>query len=356
MKLNLVLRINVIALAFALCGSAAAAGKGALKPTRDWTKYPAVVEVDTNEDVFAISDAHADYTRLAGVLAAAKIIGAVPEKPEQVVWIAGKSVLVVIGDMVDKWKHSVKVIDLIRALQKSAAAQGGQVIVTMGNHEAEFLGDPTGKKTKDFSDDLIKHNLQPTSVANCQGDLGQFLCELPIAARVNDWFYCHAGNTNNQSIQALSSAIVTGFANNGFATKELVGKNSMLEARLNKQGPNGLPWFDDGSLKTDPQKLLSRYAATLGVHHIVQGHQPGAVKFPDGQKRNQEDMFQRYGLLFLIDTGMSRGIAGSKSTGGTLRISGRNPERAIAICANGKEETLWDSEANPALSARHCGK
>jgi hypothetical protein len=80
------------------------------------------------------------------------------------------------------------------------------------------------------------------------------------------------------------------------------------------------------------------------------------VKFPDGQTRNKEDMFQRYGLLFLIDTGMSRGIEGSKSTGGALRITGKSNQKAVAICANGKEKTLWDSEGQPALNARHCGK
>jgi hypothetical protein len=356
MKLNVALRISVVALAFALVGSGSAFAKSVSKPTRDWTKHPAVVEVDTNEDVFAISDAHADYTRLAGVLVAAKIIGSVPDKPKQVVWIARKSVLVIVGDMIDKWKHSVRVIELIRALQKSAAAQGGQVIATMGNHEAEFLADPTGKKTKDFSKDLIKHNLQPKDVANCKGGLGQFLCQLPIAARVNDWFFCHGGNTDNRSIKALTSDIQAGFTKDGFATEELIGDNSILEARLNKLGPNGLPWFDDKSLGNDPRKLLTKYVASLGVRHIVQGHQPGKVKFPDGEQRNQEDMFQRYGLLFLIDTGMSRGIAGSTSTGGALRITGKNPERAFAICANGKEQTLWDHTQQPPINARHCGK
>jgi len=52
---------------------------------------------------------------------------------------------------------------------------------------------------------------------------------------------------------------------------------------------------------------------------------------------------------------MSRGIVGSRSTGGALLITGKNPERAVAICANRQEETLWDDVANPALNGRHCG-
>jgi hypothetical protein len=58
----------------------------------------------------------------------------------------------------------------------------------------------------------------------------------------------------------------------------------------------------------DPKKLLAKYAAKLGVNHIVQGHQYGNVKFPDGKNRKEEHFFQRYGILFLIDSGMSRGI------------------------------------------------
>ena len=324
--------------------------------TRDWTKHPAVVQMDTTEDIFAVGDPHADYDRLVGVLLAAKIIDGTPLTPQKPVWAAGKSVLVVTGDYIDKWHDSLKVIELLQALQNAAAAQGGRVILTMGNHEAEFLADPHGSKTKEFGDELKAAGLKRNDVADCKGELGKFLCELPIAARVNDWFFCHGGNTANQSIAALSSAIEAGFAKNGFATPVLIGDNSILEARLNKKGPGGLPWFDAGSSRTDPQNLLTEYAAALGVHHIVQGHQPGDVKFPDGQQRKEEDMFQRYGLLFLIDTGMSQGIDGSKSTGGALRITGRKNQQAIVICANGKQQLLWESEKQPAINAQHCGK
>lgn len=329
---------------------------GAPTAHRDWSKHPAVVQVDTTEDILVMGDTHADPARMLGVLVSAKIIGSAPQKSSDIQWAAGKSVLVITGDMIDKWHNSMKVIALLRALQKDAASKGGQVIITMGNHEAEFLADPTGKKTKDFSDELTAAGLKPEDVAACQGGLGKFLCELPMAARVNDWFFCHAGNTGNQSIQDLSAGIEKGFKKHGFATKALVGDNSLLEARLNDKGPGGLPWFDNGSKTNDPQTLLAQYAAALGVKHIVQGHQPGNVEFPDGTTRSKEDLFQRYGLLFLIDGGMSKGIAGSTSTGGALHISGTNPQTVVAVCANGQTATLWDSAANPDHNAIHCGK
>jgi hypothetical protein len=343
MKIKIVHKLTALVFLFTVVSSA-----------RDWKQYPVVVEVDTTQDIYAVGDPHSDFSRLAGVLATAKIIAGVPAVPDKPVWTAGKSVLVITGDYIDKGPCALCVIQLVAALQSAAVAQGGQVILTMGNHEAEFLADPTGDKTKEFQDELIKAKIDPASVARCQGDLGAFLCNLPIAARVNDWFFSHAGNTGGRSIAQLSAAIQAGVDKDGYATEELVGDNSILEARLNKKGPGGLPWIYDGKKKTDPQKLLTKYADALGIHHILQGHQPGNVKFRDGQERKQEDLFQRYdGLYFLNDGGMSTGIEGSTSIGGAMHITTGKVE---AICAGGQTKTLWDSTNNEAIAAIHCSQ
>jgi hypothetical protein len=341
MRHNIVSRAAGCVLALAVCGSAAECAAA----SRNWTTNPAIIQVDTTQDVFAIGDAHGDPQRLAGVLVGAKLIGSVPPAWDQVQWTGGKAVVVITGDMIDKGSNSLGVIALVRALQSAAAAGGGQVIITMGNHEGEFLADPGGKKTSEFSTELKAAGLDPQAVGNCSGDIGAFLCGLPIAVRVNDWFFSHAGNTDNRTMEKISKDIEDGFAKDSFATKQLVGDNSILEARLNKKGPGGLPWFDDGSDKADPQKLLEKYVKTLGVKHLVQGHQYENVKFPDKEDRKEFHFFQRYGLLFLIDTGMSEGIEDSDSIGGALHIAGTgDDQKAIVICPNGAEKTLWDKK------------
>ena len=78
-------------------------------------------------------------------------------------WAGGKSVLVITGDLIDKGSDSLGVIALLRKLQSDAASRGGQVIISMGNHEAEFLAEPTGRKTRDFAAELKEAGLiRPT--------------------------------------------------------------------------------------------------------------------------------------------------------------------------------------------------
>ena len=64
------LKLMVVMLALACCGYAHSPVKSAPPPTRDWTLYPAVVEVDTEQDFAAVSDPHGSYDRLSRVIQA----------------------------------------------------------------------------------------------------------------------------------------------------------------------------------------------------------------------------------------------------------------------------------------------
>lgn len=310
------------------------------KVERDWVEHPAIVQIDTHEDIYVMGDVHGDYERLLKVLATAGIIAGKSAEPEAVEWRAHGAVLVFTGDLIDKWKHSIKIIALVHALQDKASAKGGQVIVLMGNHEAEFLADPTKKKVQDFATELDDDGFSPEQIAHCQGDLGQFLCGLPFGARVNDWFFSHAGNTQGRQLAQLISDLQDGVDGDGFGTPQLIGEDSVLEARLGDS-----PWFDrEGSSE---QQVLTQYADALGVAHLVQGHQPGKVVFADGVQRKSGAMFQRYGLIFLVDVGMSQGV--DKSKGAILRIKTTKSSEAVVICASGKKTVIWDDQRKPQI-------
>jgi Calcineurin-like phosphoesterase len=325
---------------------------------RDWAKYPAIAQLDRQPDhLYAIGDVHGDLDRLVALLVRAGLIDAKSDQPGEVHWTGGNSVLVLTGDMIDKGPHPVAVIRLLAAMRYAAHRAGGQVVVTMGNHEAEFLSgmtktekDPTkpGKKAvpkavatvlpNSFIDDLERNRLDRGVILSCHGDVGEFLCSLPFAARVGDWFFSHAGNTAGRSISQLDQDLEQGVKKDGFLTSELSDPDSILQARL---GADNL-WFRPSKKSPEGQQtergVLATDAAALGVSHMVQGHQPGDVEFGDGVVRHKGEMFQRWGLLFLIDTGLSQDIDDSK--GAVLSIShGKN---AVAICPDGTQTPLWD--------------
>jgi hypothetical protein len=308
---------------------------------RDWTKNPVVTQIDTTADVFAVGDAHSDYVHLVRALDAAGIIAGRPAQPEQVQWLAGRAVLVSTGDMIDKGPRALDVLKLYQILRVQARAAGGDVVILAGNHEAEFLADPSAPKGAEFVRQLQAAGISPADVAACKGNVGSFLCSLSFAARVNDWFFSHAGRSSGRTLSQLSADLQAGIEKDGFRTKELMDVNSPLEGRPTADGKQ---WFDSGMPAQDEKSLLINWTHAMGVHHIVQGHEPTEIRFADGLKRNKGEMFQRFGLIFFIDTGMSEGV--NHSDGAILHIANHGQE-AIAVCPNGKQIPIWDSHSNP---------
>jgi len=217
------------------------------------------VQIDTNADIFAIGDAHSDYARLASAMKAAGLIAGVPKKPEDVKWSAGSAVLVVTGDMIDKGPHAIDVLRLLHSLQVSALAKGGRVAVLAGNHEAEFLADPAAPKGEAFATQLKAGGIRPSEVAACKSDIGEFLCSLPFAARVNDWFFSHGGNSGGRSLVQLADDLQKGVMKDGFATKQLIGGGSVSGVTSQRKGRRAA--LDRRSLSG-----LHRKAATDQLH------------------------------------------------------------------------------------------
>lgn len=311
----------------------------AAAPPRDWKQAPAIIQLDTQADVFAMGDVHGDYQRLVELLAGAGVIGGIPAAPDHPVWTGGHAVLVFTGDMIDKGPDAVGVLSFVRALQSAAASAGGRVVVLMGNHEAEFLAAPSAK-ARDFPGQLTRAGLKPHEVAACGGEIGNFLCSLPFGVRVNDWFFSHAGNTGGRTLNRLAADLEADVTRTGFGAPQLAGPNSLLEARIGEKGPNGLAWFEAGGPRLPADRLLAAYADALGVRHIVEGHHHAVTQFPDGAVRHLGEMYNWRGELFLIDTGMSRDIGDSAGALLHIRPAQKN---AAAVCAEGRETLIWDA-------------
>jgi len=340
--------VRLLAVLFTLA-SLLSAGDPAV--VRDWTKNPAVVQIDTTAELFAVGDAHSDYVHLVRALDAAGVIAGRPERPEQVRWRAGRSVLISTGDMIDKGPRALDVLKLYQTLRVQARLAGGDVVLLSGNHEAEFLADPAAPKGDMFARQLKAAGISPADVAACKGDTGGFLCSLAFAARVNNWFFSHAGESNGRTLSQIAADLRAGVEKDGFRTKQLLGEDSVLEGRPT---PDGKQWFDSGMPAQSEKQLLANWAHVMGVGHIVQGHEPSDISFADGTKRNKGEMFQRFGLIFFIDTGMSEGV--DYSDGAVLHIVNHGQE-AIAVCPDGKQTSIWDARSNPDVGrAPVCGR
>jgi calcineurin-like phosphoesterase family protein len=326
-------------LALAIAALSSSAARATDPAPRDWSKNPAIVELDKAEVIYAVGDPHADYGRLVDLFVKGDIIEAASRQPDQVAnvkWKAGNAVLVCTGDMIDKGDNSVEVLQLFMRLQQIAPDSGGKVIVTMGNHEAEFLANPTNDKAIDFITQLRRLNIDPTMVANGTDSLGlgQFMRSLPFAARITDWVFSHAGNTNSnnpdkaerpRSLADLRRFLENDVTSNGYGAAALSARDSLLKAKLDS------PWWqkaaDSGK---DSADRLGKYVKALGrqssvveqscvVEHLAIGHQPGEYTFKGAAPRPEGVIVNRYdGLIFLIDCGMSSKI--NNSTGALLRI------------------------------------
>ena len=272
--------IILLALAIPLAGDLPCVANVQGRPEkRDWKTHPAIVELDTKHDIYAVGDPHGDYERLLGILVAAKIIPADPGPPEKVQWQAGQAVLVCTGDLLDKWDQSLRVIALFRSLQAEAARAGGRVVVTLGNHEAEFIADPTTKKVGDFVAELRQQGLNPIEVAAGvdKAGIGVWLRSLPVCARVNDWFFAHAGNTQGQTLAQFRADLEKGIDQGGFAAPVLQNTDSVLQARMHPQ-----PWWEEpGYTAAQSKAMLAKCVHAVGVRHLVIGHQPGKIQFAE---------------------------------------------------------------------------
>jgi hypothetical protein len=198
---------------------------------------------------------------------------------------------------------------------------GGEIIVTLGNHEAEFLADPNNSKAtaSDGIDvEISADGLMPATVASDSDPRGHWLRTRPLAARVGRWFFAHSGNTHGMSIAALDSMLGPALASGAYADPGITGTDSILESK---------DWETSASL--GPQ-----YTSALGVDHIVFGHQPAALG-PTGSIATDGQ-----GTLFRIDCGMSPDVNDSQGALFQVTSSG-GQEVASELDPNGMSTVLW---------------
>ncbi|MDP3223364.1 MAG: metallophosphoesterase, partial [Rubrivivax sp.] len=174
------------------------------------------------ERVVAFADVHGAHTELVRLLRETGIVD------EKLRWAAGATHVVSLGDLLDRGADSRQVMDLLMRLQGEAQAAGGRLHVVLGNHEAmNLLGDlrdvhigeyaayadvePAAERAQqrqawvaaqgDASAAAFDQRFPPGYFGHRQalspdGRYGQWLLSLPVAIKVNDTLFMHAGPSN----------------------------------------------------------------------------------------------------------------------------------------------------------------
>jgi len=83
--------------------------------------------------VVAVGDVHGSFDGLVSILTATGLVDG------QRRWAGGGTLLVQIGDLLDRGVEVRPVLDLMMSLQEQAEASGGRVVCLLGNHEAMNL-------------------------------------------------------------------------------------------------------------------------------------------------------------------------------------------------------------------------
>jgi hypothetical protein len=295
--------------------------EAATAPARDWQRYPAIVERTTSAQVVGLGDVHGAYDRLVALLLTGGLIRKAGGQPAGYAWSGGNRVLVSVGDIINKGDRAMDVIDLMRSLETQAQAAGGGVIVTLGNHEAEFMAKPGKNKSEEIRTELEKRGLDPDKVADGETEYGQWLHQRPLAAKVNSWFFCHSGETGGQTVPQLADTFRKTVDAGKWRSRFLIGPDSILEAEK---------WWRD-------RAAIDRDLAGVKAGHIVFGHDPGAFR-----KGQIEEKFG--GRIFRIDVGMTPPVDYSK--GALLFIDRQGgTDVATSLDADGTRKELWRGPA-----------
>ena len=230
--------------------------------------------------IYVVSDVHGMSAEIRKALGAAKVIDSSAH------WIAGNSLLLILGDSIDKGPDTIGVIDFWRALAPQAADAGGGVVHLLGNHEAELLADPSSNLTKVLSQELQSKNLSVNDLIDPSTPRGAFMHSEAIAGRVGNWFFCHAGLYPSMTWADFKAKASQELSSGSYGDPFVLGSDSVLEAKN---------WWKKQSAR---DALLSQLNQN-GMTGVVQGHQPAAYNILNRVGATQGGHFVR------IDCGAS---------------------------------------------------
>src|ERR1700693_5185312 len=149
------------------------------------------MQIPVSQPVYIICDVHGHLKKLVKLLQDAQLINA------QHSWIAGRTTLWFIGDLVDRGPDSIAVLDLLMGLEAEAAASGGTAASLLGNHEMMLLAAYRfGRRSTGLGSNFItrwkQNGGKRKDIASLTPRHLEWMAHLPAMALVNDSLLIHA--------------------------------------------------------------------------------------------------------------------------------------------------------------------
>jgi hypothetical protein len=298
------------------------------------------------ERIVAVGDIHGDYGQLVRVLRSAAVI----DRHNN--WIAGKTHLVQLGDVVDRGPDSRKAMDLLVRLENQAQEQGGYVHALIGNHEAmnvygdlhyvtkgefaAFRNDGPGDAIEILYSQHIQELKRTTTLEKLpifddeyrrkwesrfppgffahrfqfspRGQYGKWIRGHDAVIRINDSIFLHGGIGPRYAAFSISQL-------NQGVQAELQDFTKLQGGMV--MDPDGPLWYR--GLALDEERSLARHVQTLLARH-------DAARIVIAHTVTEGTVIPRFGgRVLLIDVGLS-GFYGSRL--------------ACLVIENGKPYTL----------------
>ncbi len=248
------------------------------------------------EKICVIGDVHADLETFIDILKKAGLLD------KELNWSGGKTVLVIIGDLVDgkcrngKWKgdSDILVIKLVERIMKQAKEKKGDVIVLLGNHEFmnirgnfSYSGDKGIKEMGGIQGRIRYFN----------SAFKDFAKKCYLAVKIGDWVFCHAGIlpeiSSNLTIEDLNLLLLK------YLNKKMDKKEEDIFYEIISGDLGILTNREFGNSGVNNEKL-NKTLSNMKAKCMVVGHTV--------QKRVNSLC---NGKLWRVDTGMSRAFGES---------------------------------------------
>ena len=272
--------------------------------------------------IVAIGDLHGDYDHFVRLLRGSDLVDGDDH------WIGGKSHLVQMGDVMDRGDEARKILDLIRALEKEAAAAGGMVHFILGNHEemnlmnrsTQYPGYVTAAQFKSFLSKEIIAAEEKRAKGRVSDSRWEELMADPDTDASKDYFrnfvelYGHWLAEHNVVIKINDTVFVHGGLTESFAGMGLEAINNLYRSEVQRllRGeefrprilfvPAGPLWNRDMASTDENREYkahVDRILELVGAKRVVVAHTPTAFQGRD------KDLVRYDGKVWVIDTGIS---------------------------------------------------